>query len=573
MKKILVILLLQMAIAFNVFAQGEGDRIVNPTWKLSSGALSPTVSTWTLTLPATTFSPSIVTPLIIGGADTVSTLTYKTTTGVGKTGARHIFVVGTNGGTEAMTILNNGFVGIGIPNPTSSFEVVKNQNASTYLKVTNTDATNGESRARLSLTGGTVVQEMQSIAGDAGYFGTVSNHPFKIYINSGTRLTITTNGDLGLGTTTPLHKLSGYSTTATNLNAFNFINNTINKVTSTVAEAIDTSSFSLNFSSLGSPKLSLKGKTGNSMIYVDSVGVGIGIVAPAGKLDVNGTLVFGGVGSYVSGQAQIYQTAADGITIIGKTGSANDFVLAEGGGTTLFRNPVGTNNVIFPSNNVGIGVTTFPATLAKGLAIANGTAPTVKANSASLYVVLGEMYVYDSTGTATQISPHNEDGDWVFNSYNTETGERTYINMITLAEIVEVLSGKTLIVRDNVLQEVQEKDAYEEYDSTITISKKVTEDEATSLVIDTVYTEIADTTQLVEYYTYDDKTKKVEKKTKYKINKVSNYVSEWKIKDGYKFNETNGDFEKTTSTKKASRLKSNAKIKDGKYYIINLARQ
>ena len=51
-----------MAIAFNVFAQGEGDRIVNPTWKLSSGALTPTVSTWTLMLPATTFTENILLP-------------------------------------------------------------------------------------------------------------------------------------------------------------------------------------------------------------------------------------------------------------------------------------------------------------------------------------------------------------------------------------------------------------------------------------------------------------------------------------------------------------------------------
>jgi hypothetical protein len=58
---------------------------------------------------ATTYSP-----ILIGGTSTTSSLTYKTTTGVGTTGADHIFLVGNNGATEAMRILNNANVGIGI---------------------------------------------------------------------------------------------------------------------------------------------------------------------------------------------------------------------------------------------------------------------------------------------------------------------------------------------------------------------------------------------------------------------------------------------------------------------------
>jgi hypothetical protein len=85
-------------------------------------------------------------------------------------------------------------------------EIEKNQNASTYLKVTNTDATDGSSRARIALTGGTVVQEMQSIAGDGGYFGTTSNHPFNIYTNGNTRLTVLAAGNVGIGTTAPTAK-------------------------------------------------------------------------------------------------------------------------------------------------------------------------------------------------------------------------------------------------------------------------------------------------------------------------------------------------------------------------------
>lgn len=50
---------------------------------------------------------------IIGGTTTTSDLTLQTTSGVGTTGADMHFLVGNNGATEAVTVLNNGNVGIG----------------------------------------------------------------------------------------------------------------------------------------------------------------------------------------------------------------------------------------------------------------------------------------------------------------------------------------------------------------------------------------------------------------------------------------------------------------------------
>jgi len=149
------------------------------------------------------------------------------------------------------------------------------------------DAGSGGGYPALLLSRNSVVSSYIGIIGGASPWiaGSASGdfvlrHSQDIFISAdaGTtaNMVIKNSGNLGIGTVLPLHKLSGYSTTATNLNAFNFINNTINKVTSTVAEATDTSSFNLKYSSLGSPILSLKGKTGNSMIFVDSVGVGIG---------------------------------------------------------------------------------------------------------------------------------------------------------------------------------------------------------------------------------------------------------------------------------------------------------
>ena len=60
---------------------------------------------------------------VIGGATTTSDLTLQTTSGVGATGADMHFLVGNNGGTEAMTILNSGNVGIGTTGPQAKFHV------------------------------------------------------------------------------------------------------------------------------------------------------------------------------------------------------------------------------------------------------------------------------------------------------------------------------------------------------------------------------------------------------------------------------------------------------------------
>lgn len=70
-----------------------------------------------------TFVTDITTPLVIGGTGTTQDLTFKTTTGVGASGADMHFLVGNNGATEAITILNSGNVGIDNTNPATAFSV------------------------------------------------------------------------------------------------------------------------------------------------------------------------------------------------------------------------------------------------------------------------------------------------------------------------------------------------------------------------------------------------------------------------------------------------------------------
>ena len=95
----------------------------NITGYTASGATGTTSTNLVFSTSPSITTPTFVTnatvPLIIGGTGTTSTLTYKTTTGVGTTGADHIFVGGNNGGTELMRILNGGSVGVNTPSPSA----------------------------------------------------------------------------------------------------------------------------------------------------------------------------------------------------------------------------------------------------------------------------------------------------------------------------------------------------------------------------------------------------------------------------------------------------------------------
>lgn len=69
-----------------------------------------------------TLTTSLTTPLVIGGTAVSSTLSLRSTSGVGTSDAI-IFQVGSNGATEAMRITTGGLVGIGTNSPTAGSKV------------------------------------------------------------------------------------------------------------------------------------------------------------------------------------------------------------------------------------------------------------------------------------------------------------------------------------------------------------------------------------------------------------------------------------------------------------------
>lgn len=56
-----------------------------------------------------------------------------------------------------------------------------------------------------------------------------------------------------------------------------------------------------------------------------------------------------------------------------------------------------------------------------------------------------EMFVLDSAGNETKISPHNDEGEWEYYSKNTKTGKVVRINMEKMIRKLEQLTGEKFI--------------------------------------------------------------------------------------------------------------------------------
>jgi len=107
------------------------------------GSANLTYDGTTFSTPVASHSTSLKSPLIIGGSGTTQSLTYKTTTGVGTTGADHIFTSGNNGATEIARFTNAGAFLVGKTAPTTADEIVgfrKNYAGTTLSLLENTNA-------------------------------------------------------------------------------------------------------------------------------------------------------------------------------------------------------------------------------------------------------------------------------------------------------------------------------------------------------------------------------------------------------------------------------------------------
>ncbi len=60
------------------------------------------------------------------------------------------------------------------------------------------------------------------------------------------------------------------------------------------------------------------------------------------------------------------------------------------------------------------------------------------------------LWAVGTDGSETQISPHDENGDWIFHSIDRKRGKRTKINMIEVIRALEEVTGDQYILEENL---------------------------------------------------------------------------------------------------------------------------
>lgn len=134
---------------------------------------------------------------------------------------------------------------------------------------------------------------------------------------------------------------------------------------------------------------------------------------------------------------------------------------------SLGVNNAGVLTITGSNNNVGIGTGYTNAAgvhISSRTVLIDGTNAAIKIGSvATMPTALGnggvifssntgvtsELFVLDSGGNVTQISPHDsKNGEWIFNSNNSVTGKSVYIPMEEVIADLEKITGKKYIYKN-----------------------------------------------------------------------------------------------------------------------------
>lgn len=120
----------------------------------------------------------------------------------------HIFSAGSYTGTptDLMLVRGDGLVGIGTTTPASLLEILQSQNADTSFRITNTNA-GGSARANLTMNGQASNYQI-SVNDSYIQHYTAASLPYQFWNGGTEKMRLTNAGNLGIGTTNPIGKLT-----------------------------------------------------------------------------------------------------------------------------------------------------------------------------------------------------------------------------------------------------------------------------------------------------------------------------------------------------------------------------
>jgi len=136
-------------------------------------------------------------------------------------------------------------------------------------------------------------------------------------------------------------------------------------------------------------------------------------------------------GYTISGAGELTVEAASGNLNLGNTGNMK---FLRGASTMAL---IGASGIRLASDTAH--GTTAGTNL---ISIFNGTAPVgTLANGASFFCAAGEMKVIDAAGNVTVLSPHDDDGQWIFDSRDSVTGRGLRIQMEQMMRRLDEMLG------------------------------------------------------------------------------------------------------------------------------------
>ncbi len=203
---------------------------------------------------------------------------------------------------------------------------------------------------------------------------------------------------------------------------------------------------------LTSPEAGAMEWNGTNLFITQTTGPTRQTIAYASDLtfwNLNGTSTLTGPVT-IDGSSNDYDLKGNrsGINIASRLTTVGDYAVA-GTGTRIIIDE--SNDKLFMISAAISGATTGDALTVVDpstgeIGVAPNLAFMLKKDNTDIYTSNGRIFVKDASGNRTQISPHNNKGEWIYRSTDKD-GVTTEINMIHLAELLEKVTGEKLIYK------------------------------------------------------------------------------------------------------------------------------